>query len=208
MPDKIIIVRHGLTRYNVERRMQGWLDIPLNREGRIQARAVARRLQSESIDVIYSSDHRRALLTAKHIASFHGLKPKTSRALRERRMGIFEGWQWENEQDQVRNAFWQKREQALAERNYDWKAEGEESMNEHFQRVHRHMNRLELRHNTGTILIVSHGATINRILEHYQVREMHDSYISFGNTAVTILEKVGDVYQATVLNDTSHVEGL
>jgi probable phosphoglycerate mutase len=180
-------VRHGLTQYNLDKRMQGWRDIPLTAVGRAQARAVAARLQSEPIDAIYTSDHRRAALTARYIARLHNLPLHTRRALRERRMGIFEGWRWEDQANRALQELWEQREAELVSGNYDWKAEGEESMNEHFARTARTLDHFEHLHPTGTLVLVSHGAIINRMLEYYRVKDRTDTYISLGNTAVTVL---------------------
>ena len=65
---RVIAVRHGETDWNVETRMQGQLDIPLNDKGRWQAERVAEALADESIDAIYSSDLLRATQTADAVA--------------------------------------------------------------------------------------------------------------------------------------------
>ena len=50
------IVRHGETQWNVDCKMQGHLDIPLNGRGRIQAKDVAKKLRSIHFDLAFSSD--------------------------------------------------------------------------------------------------------------------------------------------------------
>ena len=52
----LILVRHGETDWNHEQRIQGQLDIPLNKNGTKQARAVFSKLKKEPIDAIFSSD--------------------------------------------------------------------------------------------------------------------------------------------------------
>lgn len=204
MPKKIILVRHGVTEYNVSKRMQGWIDVPLLPEGLSQAEKVAKRLRGEQIDFIYSSDQKRAHATAVRIAKEHNLVPKKRKALRERRMGIFEGWHWEDVGD-PRNVLWKERELAHKNGNYDWKSENEESMVEHFTRVKKYITKLETLHDNHKIVIVSHGATLNRILEAYGLRRMQDEYISFGNTSVTIITKKPSGYELELLNDTTHL---
>lgn len=204
MPKKIIIVRHGETQYNVEHRMQGWIDIPLNEAGREQAKKVGLRLISEKIDIIYSSDHKRAYSTALAIAKHHNLIPKKRKALRERRMGIFEGWHWEDQTD-PRHLLWLEREKAHSLGNYDWKTENEESMVDHFLRVKKYIDKIEDLHSDQNILIVSHGATLNRILEAYNLKKMEGEYVGFGNTAVTTIINNNGVYTIESINDTSHL---
>ena len=62
---RIIAIRHGETAWNVDTRIQGHLDIPLNDIGRWQARRVAEVLADEGIDFIYASDLGRAFETAQ-----------------------------------------------------------------------------------------------------------------------------------------------
>ena len=46
---KIIIVRHGQTRWNVEQRFRGTQDVPLDETGISQAKALSGRLESAPI---------------------------------------------------------------------------------------------------------------------------------------------------------------
>lgn len=205
MPNKIIIVRHGETQYNVERRLQGWIDIPLNENGHIQAKKVAERLSRESINAIYSSDHLRAFVTASHISLPHHLKPKKSRSLREDNMGIFEGWQWEQEKDKHKQKLWEERIKARERGDLNWKPEGGESIVEHTKRVKKFLNQLETKHKNETILIVSHGGTINRIIEIYGFKPITAEYLRFLNTSVTVISKIKNGYRLEMLNDIAHI---
>ncbi|MCA5578104.1 histidine phosphatase family protein [Enterocloster clostridioformis] len=63
----IYFVRHGETYWNVERRMQGQVNIPLNERGREQARAAARKLRDVPREVCYTSPLDRAVETARII---------------------------------------------------------------------------------------------------------------------------------------------
>ncbi|GFP96943.1 phosphoglycerate mutase-like protein 4 [Phtheirospermum japonicum] len=66
---EIIVIRHGETEWNADRRIQGHLDVDLNDVGRQQAVAVAERLSKEpKISAVYSSDLKRAFYTAEIIA--------------------------------------------------------------------------------------------------------------------------------------------
>ena len=87
----ILIIRHGQTAWNKKKRLQGHSDIPLNEEGRLQALTLAKTLQIEPLDVIFSSDLQRARQTANEIARYHQLTVHTDQALRERCYGICEG---------------------------------------------------------------------------------------------------------------------
>jgi 2,3-bisphosphoglycerate-dependent phosphoglycerate mutase len=87
----LIVVRHGETSWNREKRMQGTTDTQLSDIGRAQAQALGRRLREHKFAALYSSDLSRALHTARAIAEHTGRKVVTDARLRERCFGIFEG---------------------------------------------------------------------------------------------------------------------
>ncbi len=88
---KVILVRHGQSMGNLERRFLGHTDLPLTSFGVAQAERVAEHLKEEKIDAIYSSDLLRAYQTAEPTARMHGLSIKTDEALREIFAGEWEG---------------------------------------------------------------------------------------------------------------------
>ena len=65
MPTTIVLVRHGETDWNRERRFQGHADMPLNDTGRRQARELADALRDEGLSAVYTSPLRRASETAR-----------------------------------------------------------------------------------------------------------------------------------------------
>jgi len=68
---RLYLVRHGETDWNVEKRIQGRTDRPLNENGRRQADAVAQFLVEAPLDIVASSDLMRASETADAIAKLH-----------------------------------------------------------------------------------------------------------------------------------------
>lgn len=89
---KIILTRHGRTIENDKRILQGHMQTGLSAEGIQQAKKLARRLKNEEIDIVYSSDLKRAADTAKEIAKFHKNIPVYfTEELRERNLGSLQG---------------------------------------------------------------------------------------------------------------------
>ncbi len=84
-------VRHGQTDWNVEGRMQGHTDIPLNTTGIEQAHAAAKLLPVGSFTRIIASPLQRARVTAEIIAQAHNLPLEFDDLLKERTFGSFEG---------------------------------------------------------------------------------------------------------------------
>lgn len=87
----ILIIRHGQTDWNVQKKLQGHSDIPLNENGRKQAEMLSAILRDEHLDAIYSSDLKRAYETAVAIAQTHHLPVVADRMFRERCYGACEG---------------------------------------------------------------------------------------------------------------------
>ncbi|KAL8493004.1 hypothetical protein ACS0TY_024276 [Phlomoides rotata] len=91
---EIFVIRHGETEWNADRRIQGQQDVDLNDAGRKQAFCVAKRLSEvPNISAVYSSDLKRAFVTAEIIAtSCTGvLEVVKDPDLRERHLGDLEG---------------------------------------------------------------------------------------------------------------------
>lgn len=88
----LYLVRHGETEWNLQRRIQGSTDIPLNDTGRLQAARTGALLARRRWDDILSSPLSRAFETASIIASRTGLpKPQTFEEIAERAYGEAEG---------------------------------------------------------------------------------------------------------------------
>lgn len=89
---RILAIRHGETAWNVDTRIQGQLDIPLNETGQWQAARLGQALAAqEQIDAIYTSDLLRAHATAQAIGSAVNRPLQTHVGLRERGFGDFQG---------------------------------------------------------------------------------------------------------------------
>ena len=86
---RIYIARHGETSYNAEGRVQGQLDIPLNRRGLEQAEALRETLRGVRLDAIYTSPLVRNVTTAGIIAD--GRPVRVLSSLSERNQGRFQG---------------------------------------------------------------------------------------------------------------------
>jgi broad specificity phosphatase PhoE len=67
---RLILIRHGETEWNVEGRYQGQADPPLNENGIQQAHALANKISSIHLDIIYSSPLKRARQTAEILIEY------------------------------------------------------------------------------------------------------------------------------------------
>ena len=87
---RLYIARHGETDWNVQHKLQGMTDIPLNENGRRQAAALAESLKGVHLDAIYSSTLSRSRDTARTVAGT-SMTVKSLDGLRERNYGHFQG---------------------------------------------------------------------------------------------------------------------
>jgi len=87
----LLLIRHAESSWNAAGRWQGHGDPPLSDCGVAQANALVRELAPEKIDVIISSDLRRAAETAVILAQARGLRPLLNPRLRELDLGDWEG---------------------------------------------------------------------------------------------------------------------
>lgn len=201
MTARLIIIRHGKTYWNNERRYQGHVNIELSPEGIAQAKELQKRLASSKIDAIYSSDSSRAFRTAEIIAEPHGLKVIPTLGLKEINFGVWEGLTY----DEILRDYpeelkiWQESPQDLRIKNG-------ETFTFIRDRAVTAVKEILQEYPGGTVAFVSHGGTIAALicglLE--QPLSMMWKYRQ-NNTAVNILIKNGNKYEIELLNDTSHL---
>ncbi len=92
MEHTLLLARHGQTNWNLERRLQGASDVPLNATGHLQAVELASSLSREELDLACVSDLKRSQETFE---AFHRLRPevpmRVETRLREVNLGKWEG---------------------------------------------------------------------------------------------------------------------
>lgn len=155
---RILAIRHGETAWNVDTRIQGHLDIPLNETGLQQARWLAQALAGrDALHAIYASDLSRAHLTAQTIANTVGLGVTAHPGLRERSFGDFQGRTFaEIEVELPDDAHhWRKR-------TPEWTPPGAgESLIALRERVLATVDELASRHVGQQIALVAHGGVMD-----------------------------------------------
>src|ERR1051326_8658801 len=91
VPHRLLLVRHGESTWNSERRIQGQLDPPLTPHGFEQAKLLAERLTGRRVAGFYCSDLARAHQTAEVLAQAVDVEPTPEPGLREVALGEWEG---------------------------------------------------------------------------------------------------------------------
>lgn len=155
---KLCLIRHGETAWNAERRLQGHTDIPLNQRGVLQAQRMAMALKNSQIsfDALYTSDLKRAVDTASAVVHSLGITAITEDILRERNFGGLQGISID-EAPLTKPDIWQ----AHLARDLDHELEGGESILQFATRVEQALQMIHERHAGKTVLVVSHGGTLD-----------------------------------------------
>lgn len=147
----VYFVRHGETDWNVEGRIQGWTDTPLNQKGHAQARAVADAIRANvAADFTFVvSPLQRARQTMGYIAEALALAPQrvlVEPAVKELGFGVWEG-----------KPFWELKASPLypahPEDRYSWRPDQGESYEDGHTRISDWLDTLD-----RPTVVVAHGA--------------------------------------------------
>jgi len=201
MKTTIILIRHGLTDWNIERRWQGHLDVSLNTQGIAQAKALSQRLVTWPIQALYSSDLQRAAQTATILGEPLGLQPVLKRSWRERDVGEYQGLTHENIKIQYPEQF-----QDMSQGNIS--PPGGEDNQDLYARAAAAIEELVANHPGKMIAVVTHGAMLHTTILYVlglPIEEYGRLSLS-GNTGISIVEANNGRLRLTRLNDTAHLE--
>ena len=156
---EFVLVRHGQTDWNVARRYQGQMDIPLNAEGIRQAEVLAELLAPETYDAIYSSDLQRALQTAALLQRGRNIAVIPDARLREIGFGEWEGTCL----DDVRATYPQRFSQSAQDPTIPL-APGGESVSAVAARTAGFADEISGIFPEGSVLVVTHGLALATLI--------------------------------------------
>ena len=202
---RILAIRHGETAWNVDTRIQGHLDIPLNETGLQQARWLAQAVAArDELHAIYASDLSRAHLTAQTLANAAGLPVTTHPGLRERSFGDFQGRTFAEIKVELPDDahHWRKR-------TPEWTPPGAgESLVALRERVLATVDELAARHVGQQIALVAHGGVMDVL---YRAATRLDVQAArtwqLPNTAVNRLLWTPEGLSLVGWADTTHLDG-
>lgn len=208
MKTRVLLVRHGQSMGNAERRFGGHSPTPLSPLGREQAAATARALLDEGVTAIYSSDLLRAVETAEPLSELTGLEINRTDALRERHVGHMEGLTFEEAAEQFPHEY-----AALLRRDFDRVLTGGESYRQLLDRASREVDRAIQINRGGTLAVFSHTGTICILALHLMGAldspALRPVWISSANCGVTRFSLHDDGFvRVLAVNDTRHLNAL
>jgi len=201
---EIVVIRHGETNWNREKRMQGQTNSVLSERGRAQARAVGERMRNERFDVLYSSDLQRAHDTAKAIADATGRTIVLDARLRERAFGVFEGLL----HDEIKTRYPEEYARYRT-RDPDYTAPGGETPRQFYERVMGCFEDLAVRHAGQRVVAVAHGLLLDSL---YRASHGLDLAVKRDreliNASLNTFRCVSGRWEMVAWGDTSHLDDV
>ncbi len=153
---KILIIRHGQSLANLNKQYIGHIDLGLSEEGRKQAKFAAEYHKNTKIDVIYSSDLKRAHDTAVPHAEIRNLPIIDDTLLRELNLGKWEGMKIAD----IKKYFTEEFEVGWKQKYGTFVIPGGESVLEGGKRFYREVVRIAKENMSKTVLITAHAAVL------------------------------------------------
>jgi len=182
----LILVSHALTQWNVDKRIQGHTDVPLNPKGVKMAGLLAQRLEQEPLDAIYTSDLERAWQTAEPVAARKGLEIVQDIRLREGR------------------SIRQERSATYPTLAFDKEVETEAAL---LCRIRDALSDIARSHDGQTVLVVTHGGALDFFISWLlaETGQSRDRYLGV-RMALNFLAFSQGQWQCRRLNDAAFLD--
>lgn len=201
---KLLLTRHGQTDWNIARRYQGHSNTGLNQTGIQQAEQLARRLSSETIHAIYSSDLSRAVDTANRIQRLQQTAKAVATDMRWRELsfGDWEGMTYEEMSAHSPELFdaWMKDSLTVSTPNG-------ETHRQLAERVKSAFDELKAKHKDETVLLVGHSGSMQTLLALLLGVDL-SRYWQFriSQASLSELTVYDDAVTLNLFNDISHLK--
>ncbi len=198
---ELILIRHGETTWNRERRMQGQTDTPLSDLGRAQAAAVGQRLATHPIAAIYSSDLARAWDTAAAIAQASGRKVVSEPRLRECTFGVFEGLTYPEMAQR-----YPAEHARFVLREDDYAVPGGESPRQFYERSLACLEDIAAAHPGACTVVVTHGLvldTLHRAARNLPLNAKREAPLL--NASLNIFHRTREAWIEVAWGDVAHL---
>jgi broad specificity phosphatase PhoE len=201
MATTILLIRHGETDWNRKKIFRGVHDIPLNQNGRDQARLAADALRSEQIDAAYTSPLSRAAETAAIVLETHGIEATPHEGLLDFNYG-----EWTGKSDAEVAQRWQQEHAQWIEQPHSLRVPGGDTLQEVFERSFAAMEEIAVAHEGQTVALFAHRV-VNKllVLGALGLDLERFPFILQGNCCLNRFIRVDGGYRIESINDTAHI---
>lgn len=199
---KLLLVRHGITEANSARRFAGHSDIELSAAGYRQVEQLRDHLADEPISAVYSSDLRRARVTAEIISAGRGLDIIGCPELREMNYGAAEGLTF----DEIKQRY-PELGQMVADFDLGLRFPEGESFLGFIERTVSFLDRVNQHGDDDTILVTAHSGPLRVLVCHLLgVDQSHWRQFRLANASLSIIDTYPRGAIIGLLNGTSHLK--
>lgn len=201
----LIIIRHGYSKNNKEKRFSGQFDVPLDDVGIMQADITGKYIAKNfKVDKIYSSDLSRAVNTAKPLADILSLPIITNPALREINVGSWQNMLVSDVEKMYPEDFKFYKEHPELTHFGDG-----ESYGDLIKRSSEIMSEIAKENDGKTVVVATHGAFIRALLcawKNIPIEHINhpDTFVS--NASVTIVNYTEGRAEFIKTGSTNHLE--
>ena len=181
----LYVVRHGETEWNIENKLQGWMNSALTNKGIEHTLRLQKRLEPIHFQHIYASPSGRTIHTANLIKGLQNIKVKTDENLKEMNLGSWEG----KTHDEIKlleperyNHFWNAPHLYVADHG--------ETFEDLSRRVNHFLTYVTSNYSKGNILIVTHTVFIKMLLAHVKQLPISNLWAPpyIKDTSLTVIE--------------------
>ncbi len=198
----ILLIRHGETDWNREKRFRGHYNIPLNENGRSQARLLADALEAINIDIVYSSPLSRALETAKL-----ALKDRNPEIIKEDDLRDIDYGHWTGIKESEVESKWPHEYEEWKKSPHKLRIPGGNSLEDIYNTAFKAFKDIAVKQKGRTVAVFAHRV-VNKILIIGSLELGLDrfSFIRQDNCCINIFEYDGSGFTLSLLNDTCHMK--
>lgn len=201
MATTILLIRHGETAWNRGKVFRGTHDVPLNDNGREQARLAGEALRSRTIDAAYTSALSRAAETAQIVLAAHGVTAAVDPGLLDFNYG-----DWTGKEDARVARDWPAEHAAWTSQPRSLRVPGGDTLEEVFGRAFGAMEKIAVEHAGQTVALFAHRV-VNKLLVLGALGMELDRFpfIIQGNCCINEFERIDRGYIINCVNDTAHI---
>lgn len=202
MATTILLIRHGETVWNREKKFRGIYDIPLNENGRTQATQLSKALASRHIDAAYSSSLSRAKETADIALKSHGIQVAIDEGFKDFNYG-----KWTELQETEVAQRWPEEHACWLATPHQIRVPGGDTLREVFDNAFNTLEEITQRHHGQTTAIFAHRV-VNKllVLGMLTLGLERFPFIRQDNCCLSEFERTEKGYIMIRSNDTSHIQ--
>ncbi len=199
---RLLLIRHGATLDNEQKRYIGQTDVMLSPRGIEQAARLGTFLAHEAVDFIVTSDLQRARATADAIAHYHAVPLEEDSDLREIARGVWEGATYSEVRARYADLLASWRQTPV-----ECQIPGGETLVQLRNRVVRALERCYIHSPEATVVWVTHVGVIQVVLCHLlqiDLNAWRQFYRDNASVTEVLVDRVGEVLVGSIVTSPMH----